>query len=84
MTSVEIDPRYPVGKFQHPQVITQESRAAAIADLSDLPDKLNEAVSGLDTLQLGTPYRDGGWTVRQVIHHLADSHMTTFVRIKQA
>jgi hypothetical protein len=82
--SLRTDPRYPVGRFQSPEIVTHEHRSAAIADLLELPGRLNAAVDGLDAEQLNTPYRDGGWTVRQVVHHVADSHMTTFLRVKLA
>ena len=82
--SLRTDPRYPIGRFQSPEVVTPEHRFAAIADLLDLPVRLNAAVDGLNAEQLNTPYRDGGWTVRQVVHHIADSHMTAFLRVKLA
>jgi hypothetical protein len=80
----EIDPRYPVGRFRRPEKITQEERAVAIATLAELPAKLSEATAGLDPTQLDTPYREGGWTVRQVVHHIADSHMNAFLRVRLA
>ncbi len=57
-------------------------RSAKIRMISDLPDRLDSAVKGLNDAQLDTPYRDGGWTVRQVVHHIADSHMNAFLRMK--
>ncbi|HUJ73972.1 MAG TPA: putative metal-dependent hydrolase [bacterium] len=63
---------------------TPQKRAAWIGDIADLPGKARAAVAGLTQAQLDTPYRDGGWTVRQVVHHLADSHMNSFVRFKLA
>lgn len=80
----EIDPRYPVGRFQRPEQVTPHERMAAIAELAALPAKLREALEGLDRVQLETPYREGGWTVRQVVHHIADSHMNAFVRVRLA
>jgi hypothetical protein len=80
----ESDPRYPVGKFKSPKKVTPHQRMAAIAALAELPGKLSQAVEGLDREQLDTPYREGGWTVRQVVHHLADSHMNAFVRVRLA
>jgi hypothetical protein len=59
-----------------------EERKAKIQKIRELPDKLEEAVKGLNDAQLDTPYRDGGWTVRQVVHHLGDSHMNSFLRFK--
>jgi len=58
--------------------------AGAIADISELPGQLRNAVHGLDDEQLSTPYRDGGWTVRQLVHHIADSHMNCFLRVRLA
>jgi len=80
----EVDPRYPVGKFQMPEKVTPHERMAAIATLAELPGKLSGAVEGLHRAQLNTPYRDGGWTVRQLVHHIADSHMNAFVRVRLA
>jgi uncharacterized damage-inducible protein DinB len=74
------DPRYPVGKFQKPEAYTDASRAAAIAEIAALPANLRRAVAGLNDRQLDTPYREGGWTIRQVVHHLADSHMNAYIR----
>jgi len=80
----EVDPRYPIGKFKRPEIVTPEDRAAAIAAIAEMPAKLTEAVKGLDGSQLDTPYREGGWTVRQLVHHIADSHINAFVRIRFA
>ena len=80
----EVDPRYPVGQFQRPAKVTLHQRLAAIATLAELPAKLSEALHGLDRQQLDTPYREGGWTVRQLVHHIADSHMNSFVRMRLA
>ena len=79
-----VDPRYPIGKFPRPEVITPHDRMAAIAALAALPDRLAEALDGLDHEQLDTPYREGGWTVRQLVHHVADSHINAFVRVRLA
>jgi uncharacterized damage-inducible protein DinB len=78
------DARYPVGTFVRPEVITLDERIDAIATLAELPEKLRNAVEGLSSSQLSTPYRDGGWTLRQVVHHVADSHMNAFIRIRLA
>jgi hypothetical protein len=78
------DPRYPIGQFEPIEPATPAIRAAAIAGIAALPSELREAVGGLTEQQLDTPYRDGGWTVRQVVHHLADSHINGFVRVKLA
>ena len=78
------DLRYPIGKFRAPAAATPDLRAAQIETLRQLPARLRAAVSGLSDSQLDTPYRDGGWTVRQVVHHFADSHANSYVRIKLA
>jgi uncharacterized damage-inducible protein DinB len=83
------DLRYPIGKFHLPAGITPETigkddLANAMATLAELPNDLRNAVQGLDHEQLNTPYRDGGWTVRQVVHHVADSHMNAFIRARLA
>lgn len=82
--TASIDPRHPIGRFQPPAVVTSADRARFIGDIRELPRQLRDAVAGLTDEQLDTPYRDGGWTVRQVVHHLADSHMNSFVRFKLA
>jgi hypothetical protein len=76
--------QFPIGKFSLDKDSTPSKKAAWISDIAALPEKLRQAVSGLSAAQLDTPYRDGGWTVRQVVHHLADSHMNAFVRFKLA
>ena len=78
------DPRYPIGKIQLPVTATPASRGAAIAAIARLPDQLHDAVRGLDQTQLDVPYRDGGWSLRQVVHHIADSHVNAYVRHKLA
>lgn len=78
------DPRYPIGKFQPPPVFTPEIREELTAVIAGLAGQLRSAVTGLTDARLDTPYREGGWTIRQVIHHLADSHMNSFVRFKLA
>jgi len=80
----EVDLRFPVGKFRAPEGNTHELRAEHIATLRELPERLRTAVTGLNNAQLGTPYRDGGWTVRQVVHHIADSHANSVIRFKLA
>ena len=79
-----MDPRYPVGKFTWPEKITEQDRRAYIEQIGEAPAKLREAVKGLTDAQLDTPYREGGWTVRQVVHHLPDSHMNAYIRFKLA
>jgi len=76
--------RYPVGRFQPPVANTPATRAAQIDTLRQLPSRLRAAVAGLNDSQLNTPYRDDGWTVRQVVHHLADSHANSYVRFRLA
>jgi len=78
----ETDPRYPIGKHERPAVVTAEDRERYLATLAGLPDAMRAAVAGLSDAQLDTPYRDGGWTVRQVVHHVADSHMNAVIRVK--
>jgi hypothetical protein len=82
--SLDRDPRYPIGKFAPPAKISREDRRQSILTIEQLPELLRKAVHGLDAAQLATSYRDGGWTVLQVVHHLADSHMTAFHRVRRA
>ncbi|GIO11918.1 putative metal-dependent hydrolase [Cohnella xylanilytica] len=74
--------RYPIGTYEQEGPISAEQRDAWIEDIRLLPGQLAEAVAGLSEEQLDTPYREGGWTVRQVVHHLADSHMNSLIRMK--
>ena len=78
------DLRYPIGRFQPPAATTPDIRVAQIETLRRLPESLRAAVAGLSDAQLDTPYREGGWTLRQVVHHLADSHANSYVRFKLA
>lgn len=79
------DLRYPIGPWQRPTgAVTPEWRASHVADIAALPLLLRSAVARLSDTQLDTPYRPGGWTVRQVVHHVADSHVNAYVRIKLA
>jgi DinB superfamily len=78
------DPRFPIGKFHFEGPTDTTQRAKQIDDIAKTPAALRAAVDGLSPAQLNTPYRDGGWTVRQVIHHLPESHMNAFVRFKLA
>lgn len=78
------DLRYPIGHFAPPTSSDPAIRAQAISTLRLLPGTLMAAVSGLSHAQLDTPYREGGWTVRQLVHHVADSHMNAYVRTKLA
>jgi hypothetical protein len=81
---VNEDLRYPIGKFQWEEGLTEEKRRQYVDDIAEAPVKVRAAVAGLNEQQIDTPYREGGWTVRQVIHHLADSHLNAFVRFKLA
>lgn len=78
------DPRYPIGRFQREPNPTAEWRRARIAEIEEAPARLREAVAGLSDEQLDTPYREGGWTVRQVVHHVPDSHLNAYVRFHWA
>jgi uncharacterized damage-inducible protein DinB len=78
------DPRFPIGKFQFPESITPGQCQEYIAEIAAAPAGIRAAVAGLDDAQLDTPYREGGWTVRQVVHHLPDSHINSYVRFKLA
>jgi uncharacterized damage-inducible protein DinB len=76
------DPRYPLGRFVAPTKFTETSRRAAISAIAETPARLREAVKGLDEPRLDSPYRSGGWTVRQVVHHVPDSHLNAYIRFK--
>jgi hypothetical protein len=78
------DLRYPVGRFQRPASLTSEQRRIAVDAIAAAPTHLRSAVSGLDDKQLDTAYRPDGWTVRQVVHHVPDSHMNAYIRFKLA
>jgi hypothetical protein len=78
------DPRYPIGKFSPPAAITAGERAAFIDQIEETPVRLREVVRGLSGDELESPYRPGGWTVRQVVHHLPDSHLNAYVRFRLA
>jgi len=78
------DERYPVGKFQRQEKLTSTERRALIDQIVAAPARMREAVAGLNEQQLATPYREGGWTVRQVVHHVPDSHLNAYIRFKLA
>jgi len=80
----EVDLQYPVGRFEFPREVSSEDRARFIQEIADTPANLRAAVAGLSAEQLDTPYRPGGWTVRQVVHHVPDSHMNSYVRFRLA
>ena len=77
-------PRYPIGRFTPDPASTPETRARHIDAIAGLPSRLRQEVRELSPEQLNTPYREGGWTVRQTVHHLADSHMNAFSRFRLA
>ena len=79
-----MDLSYPIGKFSFPQSATPEQRRLWIGEIASTPRNLRAAVDGLTAEQLDTPYRPGGWTVRQVIHHVPESHMNAYIRFKLA
>jgi hypothetical protein len=81
---VMTDPRYPVGAFERQAAYSSAERAASIQVIEEAPARLRQAVVGLTDAQLDTSYRDGGWTVRQVVHHLPDSHQNAYTRFKLA
>jgi uncharacterized damage-inducible protein DinB len=76
------DPRFPTGKFAFDPDVTAEKRRRAVESIRETPAKLRAAVKGLTDAQLDTAYRDGGWTVRQVVHHVPESHMNAYIRFK--
>jgi hypothetical protein len=78
------DLRYPVGKSPDPVEQTAQQRRASIAVIAALPENLRSAVHSLTDAQIDTPYREGGWTVRQLVHHVADSHINAYVRTRRA
>ncbi|MFL6351308.1 MAG: YfiT family bacillithiol transferase [Bryobacteraceae bacterium] len=78
------DVRYPIGRYKPPREITAAHRTNWLNDLEELPALLKQSVKGLDDSQLDTPYRPDGWTVRQVVHHLPDSHLNSYSRFRFA
>jgi uncharacterized damage-inducible protein DinB len=82
--TVQEDLRYPIGKFERVSNLRPEQRGQFIAAIAETPARLAAAVAGLNREQLDTPYRPEGWTVRQLIHHIPDSHMNAFIRFKLA
>jgi uncharacterized damage-inducible protein DinB len=83
-TAYETDLRFPVGKFSWDAGVSQADYPGLIAEIAETPGALRSAVAGLSRDQLETPYRPGGWTVKQVAHHLPDSHMNAYTRFKLA
>ena len=78
------DLSYPIGKFHFEGSLSDDQKQKLVDDISRAPANLRAAVSGLSPAQLDTPYRPGGWTVRQVTHHVPDSHMNAYIRFKLA
>lgn len=78
------DLSYPIGRFQPQSELTPDERRARIDEIAAAPARMRDAVRGLSAAQLDTPYRDGGWTLRQVIHHVPDSHLNAYCRLKLA
>ena len=81
MQTIEQDLRYPIGKYE-PKPYSFSLKDEWLADIKFLPQAIEQAINNLDEAQLQTPYRDGGWTVHQVVHHVADSHMNAYCRFK--
>jgi hypothetical protein len=81
---MEADLRYPIGRFHKPETLSAGERGVLIGQIADAPGRLRSAITTLDSVQLDTPYRPGGWTVRQLVHHVPDSHINAFVRFKLA
>ena len=77
-----VDLRYPIGKFDGKRALSEAERAACIQQIAEAPARVRDAVEGLTDEQFDTPYRPEGWTVRQVVHHLSDSHLNAYVRFK--
>jgi len=78
------DLQYPIGKFKYNGAPTEDEKQSLLDDISQTPAKLRAAVQELSDAQLDTPYRPGGWTVRQVVHHVPDSHLNSYIRFKLA
>ena len=78
------DLRYPIGKFHFEGPLTDQQKQASLDEIARTPANLRAAITGLSEAQLDTPYRPGGWTVRQVVHHMPDSHLNSYVRFKLA
>jgi hypothetical protein len=84
MTNPDVDSRYPIGRAPRADAVDAAQIPHYIAGLAALPENLRSAVYGLEDAQLDTPYREGGWTVRQVVHHIADSHIQAYGRMRLA
>lgn len=75
------DSRYPIGKYE-PKIFSQQQKEQWLADIAFLPKLVEQAIENMDEAQLQTPYREGGWTIIQLVHHIADSHMNAYTRFK--
>ncbi|MEO7966744.1 MAG: YfiT family bacillithiol transferase [Gemmatimonadaceae bacterium] len=84
MTDSDVDLRFPVGRYVPPASFTAEWRRTSIDAFAAAPKAMRRAVDGLDDAKLDTPYRPGGWSVRQVVHHVPDSHLNMYIRVKLA
>src|SRR5436190_24370535 len=87
MTTAQVDLeqlRYPIGRFSYPKDFSEKDIAEWIQTIAAFPSQLRNEVQNLNDSQLDTPYREGGWTIRQVVHHVADSHMNSYVRFRLA
>lgn len=81
---MSLDERYPIGKYEFPEEISSQQIDIWIQEIKDLPKQIRQALDGLTEQQLDLPYREGGWTIRQVVHHLADSHINSYTRFRLA
>ena len=77
------DPRYPIGRYE-PKPYSEEQKQEWLNNIRQLPAELESAVQNLDAAHLNSPYREGGWTIQQLVHHVADSHMNAYIRFKLA
>src|SRR5271169_1658890 len=77
------DPKYPIGKYE-PKPFSEEQKKEWLNNIRWLPTELEYAIQNLDATQLNSPYREGGWTIQQLVHHIADSHMNAYIRFKLA
>ena len=77
------DPRYPIGRYE-PKPFSEEQKKEWLSNIRQLPTELEYAIQNLDAAQLQSPYREGGWTIHQLVHHVADSHINAYVRFKLA
>lgn len=84
MQTSKLDPRFPIGRFDPGQEVARSERDRLVMTIAELPARLRAAVEQLDESQLDTPYRDGGWSVRQLVHHVPDSHMNAYIRFRLA